>query len=67
MIGHHQGHLADPPAVHGPVQVVPLQLPPGVGAGPDPDQGRGLEEMVPEGTEDTLVHIPEAGRDHVAT
>lgn len=67
MIGRQQGHLADPLAVHGPVQVVPLQLHPGAGAGPDLDQGHGLEEMVPEGTEDTLAHIPEAGRDHVAT
>lgn len=65
MIGHQQGHLADLLAVHSPVPVVPLQLPPGVGAGPD--QGHGQEETVPEGTEDTLVHIPEAGRDHVAT
>lgn len=66
MTGHRQGHLADPLAVHGPVQVVPLQLPQGAGAGPDPDQGHGLEEVVPEGTEDTHVHIPEAGRDHAA-
>lgn len=65
MTGHQQGHLADPLAVHGPVQVVPLQSPPGAGA--DPDPGHRLEEMVPEGTEDTLVRIPEAGRDHVAT
>lgn len=67
MIGHQQDHLADPLAVRSPVQVVPLQLPPGVGAGPDRDQGHGLEEMVPEGTEDTPVRIPEAGQDHVAT
>lgn len=67
MIGHQQGRLADPLAVHSPVQVVPLQLPPGVGVGPGPDRGHGLEEMVPDGTEDTLVHIPEAGPDHAGT
>lgn len=65
MIGHPQGHPADPLAVHSPVQVLPLQLPPGVGAGPD--RGHGLEEPVPEGTEDPLAHTPEAGRDPVAT
>lgn len=65
MIGHQQGRPADPLAVHGPVPAVPLQLPPGAGAAPD--QGHGLEEMVPEGTEDTLVPIPEAGQGHVAT
>ncbi|OXB77906.1 UNVERIFIED_CONTAM: hypothetical protein H355_000661, partial [Colinus virginianus] len=36
-----------------------------VGAGPDPDQG--IEETVPEGTEDTPVPIPEAARGPVAT
>lgn len=65
MTGHPQGHPADRLAVHGPVQVVPLQLPPGVGAGPD--RGHGLEEPVLEGTEDRLAHIPEADRDPVAT
>lgn len=65
MIGHQQGHLVDLLAVHGPVQVHPLQFPPGVGAGPDPNHR--LDEIVPEGTEDTLVPIPEAGQDHVAT
>lgn len=67
MIGHQQGHLADPLAVHSPVPVVPLQLPPGVGAGPDQGRDHQPDEMAPEGTEDTLVRIPEAARDHVAT
>lgn len=65
MTGHPQGHPADRLGVHGPVQVVPLQLPPGVGAGPD--RGHGVEEPVPEGTEDPPAHIPEAGQDPVAT
>lgn len=65
MIGHHRGHPVGLPAAHSPVRVCPLRLPPGVGAGPDP--GLGVEDTVPEGTEDTPVPIPEAAQDHVAT
>lgn len=67
MTGPQADHPADPPTAHGPVQVVPLQLPPGVGAGPDRDRGHGPDEMVPGGTGDTLGPIPEAGPGRVGT
>lgn len=65
MIGHQEGHLVDPRVVCSLVQVHPLQLPPGVGAGPDLNHG--FDKIVPGGTGDTLVPIPEAVQDHVAT